>query len=67
MRLLSLISLTSVIVTVSLAIPASRCPAKPTHGKKPNFVVFLTDDQDYLMHSLDYLPYVQKRFINEGT
>ncbi|KAJ1938206.1 hypothetical protein EC988_007659, partial [Linderina pennispora] len=61
MRLTSLVSLTTATAIVSLADSSSRV------FRNPNFVIFMSDDQDYLMHSLDYLPYVQKRFINEGT
>ncbi|KAJ2749048.1 hypothetical protein GGI19_005855 [Coemansia pectinata] len=39
----------------------------PVTYKKPNFVVILTDDQDQLMNSLDYQPYVKRHFIDEGT
>ncbi|ORX67899.1 arylsulfatase [Linderina pennispora] len=61
MRLISLVSLTTTIAIVSLADSSSKV------FRNPNFVIFMSDDQDYLMHSLDYLPYVQRRFINEGT
>ncbi|KAF9429661.1 hypothetical protein BGZ94_009938 [Podila epigama] len=35
--------------------------------QKPNFLVFLTDDQDRRMNSLDHLPLVQKYIRDEGT
>ena len=37
------------------------------HRQKPNFLVFLTDDQDLHMNSLDYQPLVQKYLRNQGT
>ncbi|KAF9103479.1 hypothetical protein BGX27_010558 [Mortierella sp. AM989] len=38
------------------------------HGRqKPNFLVFLTDDQDRRMNSLDHLPLVKKYLRDEGT
>ncbi|KAF8979360.1 hypothetical protein BGZ46_005525 [Entomortierella lignicola] len=38
------------------------------HGhQKPNFLVFLTDDQDRRMNSLDHLPLVKKYIRDEGT
>ena len=37
------------------------------HNKKPNFLVFLTDDQDRRMNSLDHLPLVKKYIRDEGT
>ncbi|KAF9094816.1 hypothetical protein BGX23_001531 [Mortierella sp. AD031] len=40
----------------------------PTHGdQKPNFIVFLTDDQDRRLNSLDYQPLVQKYLRDQGT
>lgn len=36
-------------------------------SRKPNIVMILTDDQDVHMHSLDYMPFVQKYLMNEGT
>lgn len=36
-------------------------------AKQPNFVFILTDDQDWEMNSLDYMPLLQKYVINEGT
>ncbi|CEP14712.1 hypothetical protein [Parasitella parasitica] len=35
--------------------------------KKPNIVFIFTDDQDYRMNSLDYMPNVQKYLVQEGT
>lgn len=36
-------------------------------SKKPNIVFILTDDQDLHMNSLDYLPYINKHLVGEGT
>lgn len=36
-------------------------------AKKPNILFVLTDDQDWHMHSLDYMPLLHKYMINEGT
>lgn len=44
--------------------PALGCPA--TNGKKPNFVLIMTDDQDKLLKSVDYQPAVQKHFVEQG-
>lgn len=35
--------------------------------KQPNIVFIITDDQDYHMQSLDYMPLLQKYIIDEGT
>ncbi|KAJ2439206.1 hypothetical protein GGF42_008035, partial [Coemansia sp. RSA 2424] len=47
----------------------SKCepqpPQPPVAHKRPNFVVILTDDQDQLMNSLDYQPYVKRHFLDE--
>src|ERR1700743_2505656 len=34
---------------------------------RPNIVFILTDDQDYLLNSLDYTPLTRKYLIEEGT
>ncbi|KAK3846386.1 MAG: alkaline-phosphatase-like protein [Linnemannia gamsii] len=39
----------------------------PEAGAPPNFLVFLTDDQDRRINSLDYQPLVQKYLRDQGT
>lgn len=34
---------------------------------RPNIVFILTDDQDLHLNSLDYMPFVQKHLLDEGT
>ncbi|KAI9704560.1 MAG: hypothetical protein M1820_005473 [Bogoriella megaspora] len=36
-------------------------------AQKPNILFILTDDQDWHMQSLDYMPLLRKHMINEGT
>ena len=36
-------------------------------SKQPNVIFILTDDQDLHMDSLNYMQYVQKHLISEGT
>lgn len=36
-------------------------------AEKPNIVFIFTDDQDYKLNSLDYMPNVQKYLVSEGT
>jgi N-acetylglucosamine-6-sulfatase len=35
--------------------------------KRPNILFIFTDDQDYRMDSLSYMPNVQKYLVNQGT
>ncbi|KAI8330816.1 alkaline-phosphatase-like protein [Choanephora cucurbitarum] len=36
-------------------------------AKQPNIVFVFTDDQDYRLNSLDYMPNVQKYLVDQGT
>lgn len=36
-------------------------------AKRPNIVFIISDDQDYHLESLNYMPLVQKYLMNEGT
>jgi arylsulfatase A-like enzyme len=38
-----------------------------TEKKKPNILFIFTDDQDYRMDSLSYMPNVQKYLVEQGT
>ncbi|KAG0002188.1 hypothetical protein BGZ79_003439 [Entomortierella chlamydospora] len=54
------------IISFSQLVAASS----GSHGhqkQKPNFLVFLTDDQDRRLNSLDHLPLVKKYIRDEGT
>jgi arylsulfatase A-like enzyme len=48
-------------VQVPLGVP------KTPSTSRPNIVFILTDDQDYLLNSLDYTPLIGKYLIEEGT
>ncbi|KUJ15587.1 arylsulfatase [Mollisia scopiformis] len=37
------------------------------HGRRPNIVFVLTDDQDVHLSSLDYMPLVKKHLLDQGT
>ena len=39
----------------------------PSGDSRPNFIVILTDDQDYQMDSLKYMKGVQANLMEEGT
>ena len=47
-----------------LVSTASKSPATVD---KPNFIFIMTDDQDALMGSLDYMPKLQAHMVDEGT
>jgi hypothetical protein len=40
---------------------------KRAESEKPNIVFIFTDDQDFKLNSLDYMPNVQKHLVQEGT
>lgn len=55
-----------------LAIAASEqipltTPSHETKGPRPNILFILTDDQDYNLQSLDYMPLLKKHLIDQGT
>jgi hypothetical protein len=51
---------------VQLSVAALAAPTSP-QTDKPNFVFILSDDQDYEMNSLDYMPLLKKYIADEGT
>ncbi|KAJ6568770.1 alkaline-phosphatase-like protein [Mycena capillaripes] len=51
---------------VQLSVAAPAAPTSP-QTDKPNFVFILSDDQDYEMGSLDYIPLLKKYIADEGT
>ena len=52
-----------ILLTGLCAAAASSSSVK----QKPNIVFILTDDQDWHMQSLDYMPLLQKHVIDKGT
>lgn len=50
-----------------LALAAGAHASPYGDGKRPNFVLIMTDDQDKLLNSVDYQPAVQKHFVEHGT
>ncbi|KAI9199281.1 alkaline-phosphatase-like protein [Polychytrium aggregatum] len=56
--------------TIFLAFPALLAAATSlvaAEQQKPNFILFLTDDQDLHYDSLNYLPNIQKTLLQQGT
>ncbi|KAK1961216.1 sulfatase [Colletotrichum sublineola] len=51
----------------TLALGAIAVVAQDVQQRQPNIVFIMTDDQDEQLGSLDYMPYVQKHFVKEGT
>ena len=53
--------------------PINQKPLKNAHSginrerQQPNIVFILTDDQDLHMNSLDYMPFVRRHLIDQGT
>ncbi|CAH0047784.1 unnamed protein product [Clonostachys solani] len=47
-------------------IPLSR-PGNPKPSDRPNIIFVLTDDQDLHMDSLNYLPKIKEKLIDQGT
>lgn len=58
---------TSALLLGTVALLALSVNAKKPEAKKPNIVFIFTDDQDYRMDSLDYMPNVQKYLVKQGT
>lgn len=48
-------------------VPIGPLPQPVQPRSRPNIVFILTDDQDLHMQSLDYMPYVQKHLVDQGT
>ncbi|TID07624.1 Arylsulfatase [Colletotrichum higginsianum] len=57
----------SLSTLATLALGASAVVARTVQPRQPNIVFILTDDQDEQLGSIDYMPYVQKHFVKEGT
>ncbi len=54
----------AVLVACAAASAAPRAPAAPA---KPNIIFIVTDDQDLLLDSLEYMPRVQDLLADQGT
>jgi arylsulfatase A-like enzyme len=54
---------------VQLPVVALTAPPGPQtdNSSKPNFVFIMSDDQDYEMDSLNYMPLLKKYIADEGT
>ncbi|KAK1705628.1 alkaline-phosphatase-like protein, partial [Colletotrichum acutatum] len=57
----------SLSTLATLALGATAVLAWNVQQRQPNIVFILTDDQDEQLGSLDYMPYVQKHFVQQGT
>lgn len=44
-----------------------QVPIVSGSSRRPNIVFILTDDQDLHMNSLDYVPFIKKHLIDQGT
>jgi arylsulfatase A-like enzyme len=66
----------SAYIWLSLGVLAHLCIGKPearsqtpilVGDTRPNIVFILTDDQDLRLDSLDYMPFVRRHLIEQGT
>lgn len=69
---LLLLSSISILTTQAIADPAwgdwqSNTEEPPTADTRPNVVFILTDDQDLHLNSLEYMPFLQKHLVEQGT
>lgn len=48
-------------------LACAAAAAKHQQGEAPNILFIFTDDQDARLHSLDYMPNLQKYLVKEGT
>ncbi|KAG4413483.1 hypothetical protein IFR04_013384 [Cadophora malorum] len=56
------------ILALSVGLQAlEQAPLKEEKDNRPNIVVILTDDQDVHLHSLDYMPLLEKHISDKGT
>lgn len=53
------------VATLALSVNAKKHSHSDTN--KPNIVFIFTDDQDYKLDSLNYMPNVQKYLVDQGT
>ncbi|KAH7102237.1 alkaline-phosphatase-like protein [Auriculariales sp. MPI-PUGE-AT-0066] len=70
MHFLHLVALLSIVHSVVIAHDHStghHSRHQTRSNKKPNFVFILSDDQDYEMGSLDYMPLLKKHITQHGT
>lgn len=61
------IGLTLVNGSASNSHGAIKKPEHSAETRQPNFVFIMTDDQDLHLHSLDYMPKLQRHIGDEGT
>src|ERR671919_3229315 len=67
--LLSLLLLLALLALATLAILRSRAPHRQAASSKdprPNIVLIVTDDQDLLLGSLDFMPAVRNQIGAQG-
>jgi hypothetical protein len=54
-------------VSALMLMPSFVHGSEEKKPEKPNIVFIFTDDQDFKLNSLDYMPNVQKHLVQEGT
>jgi N-acetylglucosamine-6-sulfatase len=56
-----------VVSLLALGIVAAVAAANPEVKARPNVILVLTDDQDLLLGSLDFMPRLQQLLVEQGT
>ncbi|KAI1084153.1 alkaline-phosphatase-like protein [Whalleya microplaca] len=66
-RFVFLLTLLAIFEAVAVGSRGKSNAVKSPDATRPNIVFILTDDQDVQMGSLDYMPFLRKHMIYQGT
>jgi arylsulfatase A-like enzyme len=57
----------AIALAATVGVLASEIHPSTSDVKSPNIVVILVDDQDLLLKSMDYMPFVKENITSHGT